>query len=43
MSYPDVVRELLQLPRGELVVCGMALAWPDPQASVNGARTPRLP
>ena len=42
-SYPDVVREVLRLPRSELVVCGMALGWPDPQAPVNGARTPRLP
>lgn len=42
-SYPDVVREVLRLPASELVVCGMALGWPDPMAPVNATRTTRLP
>ena len=39
----DVVHQSLVLPGNELVVCGMALGWPDPDASVNQVQTERLP
>jgi nitroreductase len=42
-SYPDVVREALGLGAGRLVVCGMALGWPDPAAPENAVRTGRRP
>ncbi len=42
-SYPEIVRGELGLPHSEVVVCGMALGWPDPQAPVNQAQTEREP
>ena len=35
------IRELLALPEDRLVVCGVALGWPDAEASVNQFRTSR--
>lgn len=34
-GYPDVIREQLGLGPGRLVVCGMAVGYPDPAAPVN--------
>jgi nitroreductase len=42
-SYPDVVRETLGLEDDRLVICGMALGWPDPAAPENAVRTERRP
>ncbi len=42
-SYPQIVRQALGLPESEVVVCGMALGWEDPQAPVNRTRTEREP
>jgi nitroreductase len=42
-SYPQIVRDALGLPAGELVVCGLALGWEDSAAPVNRARTERAP
>lgn len=42
-SYPDIVRQQLGLPDSEVVVCGMAIGWPDPHAPVNGTQTQREP
>lgn len=42
-SYPEIVRGELGLPHSEVVVCGMALGWPDPQAPVNQTQTEREP
>ena len=42
-SYPDLVRRELGLPDSELVVCGVALGWPDPQAPANQTQTEREP
>ena len=42
-SYPDIVRRELGLPDSEVVVCGIALGWPDPQAPANQTQTEREP
>ncbi len=42
-SYPDIVRDVLQLPDDQHIVCGMAVGWPDPDAPVNQTVTQRLP
>lgn len=41
-SYPDIVRQTLNLPFGAVVVCGMALGYPDTQAPINATRTQRI-
>lgn len=40
-TYPDIVRELLQLGEDKAVLCGMALGYEDTEAPVNHYRTPR--
>ena len=42
-SYPDVIRECLKLTENRLVVAGLAIGRPDPDASVNEFVPPRLP
>lgn len=42
-SYPEIVRRELGLPDKEVVVCGVALGWPDPQAPDNQTQTEREP
>lgn len=42
-KHADVVHRQLDLPDDELVVCGIALGWPDRQHPVNRFRTTRLP
>ncbi|MCD2511397.1 nitroreductase [Comamonas endophytica] len=42
-SYPEIVRRELGLPDSEIVVCGVALGWPDPEAPGNQTRTEREP
>lgn len=42
-EYPDVVRNVLNLPEEKLIVCGMALGYPDMEAAVNSYRTEREP
>lgn len=42
-SYPEIVRRELGLPGSEIVVCGVALGWPDPEAPGNRTRTEREP
>lgn len=42
-NYADVVHAHLELPEQELVVCGIALGHPDPDAPENLFRTSRLP
>ncbi len=41
-EYPDIVREILDLPAGQMIVCGMALGHPDPDAPVNRYRLDRV-
>ncbi|MHA1568696.1 MAG: nitroreductase [Alphaproteobacteria bacterium] len=42
-EYPDIVREVLAIPADKLVLCGMALGYPDPDAPVNQYRLEREP
>ena len=40
-EYPAIVREVLVYDATWLVLCGMALGYPDTEAAVNSYRTPR--
>lgn len=40
-NYGPEVHRLLDLPAEEMVVCGIALGWPDPDAPENRFRTER--
>ena len=42
-EYPALVKEFLSYPAESILVCGMALGYADPDAPVNGYRTPREP
>ncbi|WP_166418956.1 nitroreductase [Cochlodiniinecator piscidefendens] len=42
-NYADVAHDVLGLPEDELVVCGIALGWPDETAPVNQFCTTREP
>ena len=43
LQFHRIVRETLEIPENETVVCGMALGYGDPQASENSLRTERAP
>ena len=40
-SFPNLTREVLQLPATQTVVCGMALGYEDAAAPINQTRTER--
>ncbi|MDQ7260883.1 nitroreductase [Paracoccus sp. PS-1] len=40
-NYGPTIHRLLDLPGDEMVVCGIALGWPDPEAPENRLRTGR--
>jgi nitroreductase len=42
-NFPDTVRAALDLPFQDVVVCGMAIGYADPDAVVNTLRTTRVP
>jgi len=42
-DYPDIVRDVVGVTDDYLLVCGMALGHPDPDAAVNRYRTDREP
>jgi len=42
-EYPDIVRNLVNVPDTRALVCGMALGYPDTAAPVNNYRTAREP
>jgi len=42
-EYPDIVREELGIGEEQLLVCGMALGYEEPDAAINGYRTERIP
>ncbi len=42
-EYPGIVREALGFDDDHLVLCGVAIGHEDPDAPVNGYRTPRAP
>ncbi|WP_028669278.1 nitroreductase [Saccharospirillum impatiens] len=42
-SYHHIIRDQLDIPDNEVIVCGMALGYGDPQAPENQFETPRAP
>ncbi|MEM1442781.1 MAG: nitroreductase [Verrucomicrobiota bacterium] len=42
-EYPDIVRNVLDLPKEKKLVCGVAIGYPDREAPVNNYRTERAP
>lgn len=42
-NFHDIIRKRLAVPDGEIVICGMALGYPDEAAKVNSFRTEREP
>ena len=42
-GYPDAIREILGLDTSRLIVAGMAIGWPDPNAHINSFIPERLP
>lgn len=40
--YPGILTEVLQIPDHQMVVCGMALGYADPNAAENRLRTVRV-
>ena len=42
-EYPHVVKQELGYPEDSKLLCGMALGYEDPEAPINGYRTPREP
>lgn len=41
-DYPDQVRNILSLEPGQIIICGMALGYPDNDAKINQFRTERI-
>jgi len=41
-QYHAVIQEMLAIPAGEMIVCGIALGHADPEARVNTFHTPRV-
>ncbi|HEX3500986.1 MAG TPA: nitroreductase [Stellaceae bacterium] len=42
-EFHPIIREQLAVPEGEMVICGIALGYADPDAIINGFRTTREP
>jgi nitroreductase len=42
-TYHRVIRAQLGIPENQMVVCGMALGWADPDAVENALQTSREP
>ena len=42
-SFHEIIQRRLAIPSGEMVICGMALGFPDPAEKVNSFRTAREP
>ena len=42
-SHAQTIRDVLQLPADQHIVCGVALGWPDAQAPINRTTTQRIP
>ncbi len=42
-NYHARIRELLDIPGDEVVICGMALGYADPDAKVNTFTPDRIP
>jgi nitroreductase len=41
-EYHEVIQQRLAIPKEQMIVCGMALGYADPDAPVNGLRTDRI-
>jgi nitroreductase len=41
-NYHEAIQAQLAIPAGEMVMCGMALGYGDPDAVINGFRTERV-
>lgn len=42
-NFPDLLRDALDIPETEMVVCGLSLGWLDEDAPENALRTDRAP
>ncbi|MDF1659958.1 MAG: nitroreductase [Verrucomicrobiales bacterium] len=42
-EYPDIVRDVLDLPSEKKLICGVAMGYPEREAPVNNYRTERAP
>ncbi len=42
-NFHAIIRRRLKVPEGEIIICGMALGFPEPGAKVNTFRTDREP
>ena len=42
-NYPKTIRKVLDIPENELIICGMALGYADPDAPENRLITERVP
>lgn len=42
-KFHQIIRKQLSVSDEQMVVCGMALGWADPEATVNELRTTRMP
>jgi nitroreductase len=42
-GYPDILRRQLRLGDDRLIVCGLAIGYPDPAAAVNAFAPDRIP
>jgi nitroreductase len=40
-EFHGIIRAQLAVPDGEMVICGIALGYADPEATINGFRTAR--
>ncbi|MFC1992561.1 nitroreductase [Chloroflexota bacterium] len=43
MFYPDVLREVLKIPESKIIVMGIDIGYPDPDAPINNYERPREP
>ena len=41
-EYSALIKEELKIPKKTILLCGMALGYEDPDAAINGYRTPRI-
>ncbi len=42
-NFQEIIRRRFAIPEGEMVICGMAIGYPDTAAKVNTFRTERAP
>jgi nitroreductase len=41
--YPEVIREVASVPKGEKIVMSIAIGYPDPEFKANSLVSPRVP